>query len=335
MGTIKWWVVCSALLVMGCGANFQARTVLTSKGFQGNPDPEPEPGEEIAPICSDLDFTQYEWPKDLITFESEAFQLGLNISGSFEGHEGWQNLTNDFDGQGVSMGLLNQNLGTGSLQPMLIRMRNEYPAALKKSFSTAHHNSLLKMLEQWQDTSVTSLSELPFLSLLDNEAIRLGVLDTRSINSATWARQNLYARAGVFHTSWRNELIALMETPEYTSIQIDSAWHLHDKTMDLLERLKVTELRSYLVMFDIVVQNGSLYQVDHDDYQAWLKNNLQATTEQRLTKIVELRLRHVKPQYVADVRARKFSLIEGVGAVHGSRREYEKEYCFDRLQPFP
>src|ERR1700677_1324186 len=82
------------------------------------------PGGEGLVICSPLDFTNVTWSGQLSPFQEQGLELGLNISGSFEGAAGWANLTNNFDGQGLSMGLLNQNLGQGSLQPLLIEMEN-------------------------------------------------------------------------------------------------------------------------------------------------------------------------------------------------------------------
>jgi hypothetical protein len=73
-------------------------------------------------ICSDLDFQGLQWPDTVPVAMRDPFAAGLNISGSFEGPDGWANLTDNFDGQGISMGLLNQNLGQGSLQPMWIEM---------------------------------------------------------------------------------------------------------------------------------------------------------------------------------------------------------------------
>jgi len=93
-------------------------------------------------ICSKLDFSNLDWPTTKSTAERDPFALALNISGSFEGSDGWENLTNNFDGQGLSLGLLNQCLGQGSLQPMLIEMQNEYSAEMKAQFTVTNFNSL-------------------------------------------------------------------------------------------------------------------------------------------------------------------------------------------------
>ncbi|MCJ8277796.1 MAG: hypothetical protein MJK18_13215, partial [Bdellovibrionales bacterium] len=60
-------------------------------------------------ICSSLEFKGVTWSPELSQDDRVAFAIALNVSGSFEGHSGWSNLSNNFDGQGVSMGLLNQD----------------------------------------------------------------------------------------------------------------------------------------------------------------------------------------------------------------------------------
>ena len=86
-------------------------------------------------ICSKLDFDGLKWIEKYGDHERNAIALALNVSGSFEGADDWRNLTNNFDGQGISMGLLNQCLGQGSLQPLLISMRDRSYEPMKSFFS--------------------------------------------------------------------------------------------------------------------------------------------------------------------------------------------------------
>src|SRR4051794_25917173 len=71
-----------------------------------NPPPPPDPIHSELKICSKLDFANLDWPSSMGVAEHDPFALALNISGSFEGNDGWENLTNNFDGQGLSLGLL-------------------------------------------------------------------------------------------------------------------------------------------------------------------------------------------------------------------------------------
>jgi hypothetical protein len=302
------------------------------------------PGGEGLVICSPLDFTQVDWSGQLSPYREQALELALNISGSFEGSNGWANLTNNFDGQGLSMGLLNQTLGTGSLQPLLIQMQNNHMDVLQNIFSSAHLQSLLGMLAQWNSDNSTSTSTSSALSLAGPQVQRLSVddkpkdggIDVLSVatnNSVTWAVNNLYSGSN-FIPQWQTELTALGQSPEYVSIQVDAALTLHLQTIQGMAPLQVNELRAYLTVFDIVVQDGGIYAQDFTDYATWLGQNPQSSTTARLNEMLTLRLRHVQAQYVADVQSRKLAIINGSGVVHGASRNLEQQYCFNRLEPY-
>ena len=68
------------------------------------------------------------------------------------------NLSDNFDGQGVSVGLLNQNLGQGSLQPLLILLRDGHPQTLRTLLGPERLRGLLEMLARWQPHATDSHS---------------------------------------------------------------------------------------------------------------------------------------------------------------------------------
>ena len=293
------------------------------------------PATAVPEIDSHLDFSGVAWPAQLTPQDRVAFALALNISGSFEGEDAWSNLTNDFDGQGLSLGLLNQCLGQGSLQPLLLRMRGRHPESFVVIFSSGHLKSLSGMLDRWQGAArMESWSGAPArLSLLDEP---LASMQSGSPSpddaSVAWAKAALYTDGGkTFDPVWKAELIKLAAHPEYVSIQIDAALGYHEKAAGYEARIGVRELRAYLMLFDVVVQNGGLYPDDLDDYAAYVKANPHATDTLKLQKLLALRLRHVRAKYVADVRSRKNALITGAGTVHGSKRNLPAEYSYPPL----
>lgn len=293
------------------------------------------------PICPTLNFdASLTWPSEEVGTRRSAFKLSLNITSSYEGHHGWSSIANDFDRMGLSLGLLNQPLGVGTLQPLLIKMRNQHYSVLSSTYSAAHLASLLDMLKAWEKRGpASSISGQRLLSPLDiygenlEEVARpLSVmpLATRDSASAAWARSTLYTDGGrTFRADWKRELQTMAETPEYVAIQIEAAQNLHEQALELYGAVGIFSARSYLLMFDFVVQNGGLYNSDLNAYFNWYKYNPNATEKQRLYKILEIRLKHVNPKYIADVKARKATIIEGVGYVHGTRRELESEYCYN------
>jgi hypothetical protein len=274
--------------------------------------------------------------------------LALNITGSYEGHEGWANLAENFDGQGLSMGLLNQNLGQGTLQPMWAEMNVSYPSQMKSSFTSAHLSSLLAMLTQWQGTvkaAALDVSDYGYSELDDpNEIAReLGLdpaeleeihaaLTSRNQKAVDWATKNLYTK-GDFKSDWHAQLQNLAVTAGYRSIQIRRAEGLHAKAMEMLRTFQLKELRSYAFLFDIAVQNGGMSTSVRSKYATWLKANPKASETSRLNQLLTLRLATVIKKYVTDVKSRKQAIINGIGVVHSKSRNFEKEYCVELSTP--
>jgi hypothetical protein len=300
-------------------------------------------------LCSKLDFTGLDWSSSVSVGDRTAYALALNISGTFEGNDGWQNLTNNFDGQGWSYGLLNQCLGQGSLQPMLLQMRDHYLDEMKGVLAAANLNSLLGMLNKWQShasaLAVDDLASYGLSPLDDPEAIKeitgfepaeqfLATLRAENQESVNWAVATLYSGSN-FKAVWKNPLLALAETQGYRSIQAETGVAIHKKTMTLFKHFKLTEVRSYVFLFDIVVQNGGIAAPTQKTIDALLARSPNLSETQKLNTILAERLLLVNKKYVADVRSRKASIINGTGVVHGERRNYEKEYCADMNLPLP
>ena len=134
---------------------------------------------------------------------------------------------------------------------------------------------------------------------------------------------------------WETDLTNLTTTPEYVSVQLTAAEAIHSKAVALEKQVGCSDLRCYLLMFDFVVQNGGLYSADLTDFATWVKANKTATEITRLKEIVTLRLRHVRSEFVPDVQTRKLAIINGTGTVHGTARNFPKEYCFAQTTTYP
>lgn len=296
-------------------------------------------------ICSDLPFDNISWPAGTDQLTATLFALAMNVSGSFEGGDGWDNISNNFDGQGLSLGLFNQNLGQGSLQPLLLSMRANSYDAMKRSFSSAQFTSIDGMLKKWNGGTLTPLSSKATQSSLDNFSDRISPLDdpallaesgvpqmaqkassTRNQVSVDWAVNNLFV-GSAFKKEWQTALQKMSASPEYISLQVQAAKYIHNRALGYMKKYNFKEMRAYLFFFDIVVQNGSLTSGVESKYATWVKSNASASETTKLKKILEYRLTLVRPQYVNDVKLRKTALIVGTGTVHGSKRDFRNEYC--------
>jgi hypothetical protein len=313
----------------------------TTPSTPGVPSSPSSPGLKF---CSPLNFKDLMWSASLSGAERGEMTLALNLSGSFEGHDGWSNLAGNFDGQGISMGLLNQPLGTGSLQPMWSEMQNMNAVLMKSTMTSTHYDSMVKMLKAWGATikaaSVLDIKDYGYNDLDDTELVasEMGVdpseleavnLMSASTNSAsvTWAKQNALTSSGNLKSDWDKQLRALATTAEYRSIQVEKAQKIHDEAMTLFKYFGATQLSSYLFFFDIVVQNGGISSTVKSQYSTWLKTHKTADEKTRLLQLLSYRLKTVRAAYVNDVKTRKTSILNGKGTVHGSTRDYQKEYC--------
>ena len=319
--------------------------VIVDPGPGADPDPVTDPSDGDFKICSDLDFTGLDWDPSLSLSWREPLALALNITGSFEGVSGWNNLTGNFDGQGISMGLLQQNLGQGSLQPMWSDMINGYNGQFTSQFTSAQYTSIKNMLKAW-GASVTvasylKLEDYGYNELDDPEQVAhdLGVpvediqavtvdLTAKNQASVDWAKANVLSGTSI-KSDWKTRLMAVSLTAGYRSLQVARAEAIHDKAYAYFKDYGMSQLRSYLVFFDIVVQNGGIPDSVRTSYKSWLASNSSATEYTRMKKLIELRVAKSSTQWQADVRSRKMALLDGTGLVHGENRDFDKEYCTD------
>ncbi len=289
-------------------------------------------------ICSDLSFEQVEWPSNISAKQLDAFALAMNITGSFEGHDGWSNIANNFDEQGLSLGLFNQNLGQGTLQPLMIDYQRSSNNKMTSLFSTSQRSSLTTMLNTWLEANGGVLSKasvqshvriIPDASPLDKDFdSHISQKASNAVNqeSVDWAVAQLYTGTQ-FKPEWKTALQNLSEDPKYVTLQIEEAINLHNKAMGYVNKYRFKTLYSYLFFFDIVVQNGGISSSTESQYSTWESANKTASESTKLLRLLEYRLLLVNSQYVADVRSRKTSIIKGTGTVHGASRNYPIEYC--------
>ena len=311
--------------------------------------PLPEPGTPLSRICSKLDFRDVQWPSTMSDNEHMYLALALNITGSFEGNLGWKNLAGDFDGQGISMGLMQQNLGQGTLQPLWIETFQKDRSSLSQNLSSAQLLSMQRMLESWLGQAIPAVSKSSVASeaILEEELFPAGdsfnrldigysesdfqAQNARNQASVSWARSEALDSRGQVRSAWRTPLQTIAETPFYRSLQIQTSLKYFLRAQAYLKSFGYQQVRSLLLMYDFVVQNGSIGESHLKIYNDWLQKNPSADEEQKTLALLEARLTTVRPQYRNDVRARKTTIIKGQGVVHQRQRNLPREYCFSPL----
>lgn len=369
---IQYFLIISILLSISCAPGFSAReqeSISDSKldfPREGTEIDVPEEIEIPPPVilspsptfCSKLDLDGVTWPNDLSVSGRGHLGLALNITGSFEGRSGWANLSNNFDGMGFSIGLLQQNLGTGSLQPMLIDAVNRIAQGSNFEVESKYAQAIKSMVLQWnRDRGVKAENYRPDVfqsddknispydndfkaqeGFSDSDGLSLSSetkgISTANKNSVSWARKTVYTDGdSIFKPEWNKNLTQMAQSKPYISLQLKYAMKLYSQAFQYFKAFKLSTLGHFILMFDFVVQNGGFKKSLFAEYSARLNKRPSMNANEKVLLILELRLKDVLPQWQNDVSLRKKTIIYSKGTVHGVKRDLKEEYCYTPETP--
>ena len=347
------FVSVTALSQIGCSQGFEAKPQASSGSNAAADVPETPMPAPIKPpadpklnICSQLDFNGIAWPATLSDSTRKAMALSLNITGSFEGG-GWSNLANNFDGQGISLGLNQQNLGQGTLQPIFKVMIDKNLPLTQTLFTAASLKSVSSMVSIWSKSVSAAeaieamFTEKPLFS--ENKALSpldegfegtVSALASRNSVSVAWAVENVYQSGGTaFKADWKQSLKAWAASAPFRSLQVQESNSMFAKASGYFNAFKFHDMRSLLLMYDFVVQNGGFTAAHQATFRTWDTANPKASETARTLKLLEIRLVSVRAEYRGDVDSRKRTIITGTGKVHGASRNLQTEYCYSSAEP--
>jgi hypothetical protein len=225
-----------------------------------------------------------------------AFETGAGFPDCFAGVSG------DFDGQGLSMGVCQWNLGQRTLQPLFKAMFDRHADVMTDVFGE-NTPVLVAALED-------SLEEQLALARAIQDPVRHFV-----------------------HEPWRGMFRALGRTPAFQEVQLDAAAGLFASAAQLCRDHDVRSERALALMFDIVVQNGAAFGPVLKarimaDFAA-LPEDLSAEEREvaRLRVVANRRAESASARWVEDVRARKLCIANGAGTVHGIHYDLEDQFA--------
>ena len=138
--------------------------------------------------------------------------------------------------------------------------------------------------------------------------------DRRATSSSPGRGPSRTRAAGLFETLGRRD--------EFQKIEMESANRFHQDALALCKTYNVQSERALALMFDIRVQNGSISdvvraQIEQDFALLGAEGDRDAQEVARLRIIANRRAEAANPQWVEDVRARKLTIANGEGTVHG------------------
>jgi len=256
--------------------------------FDGAPLPEPAIlREELAYRCLAL---------------TGSIETGMPVPDCFAGISG------DFDGQGLSFGALQWNLGQESLQPLFREIAQEHPALL-------------------EDLCQDYYPELK------------AVFTSSKEEQLAWVRSIQDQRRFTLAEPWQGLLKSLGRLKEFQAIEVRHAGRLFAKASELCREYGLWSQRAQALMFDIKVQNGSISALvksqilsDFDRLGAALGR--EQLEEERLTIIANRRAEASNPRWIEDVRKRKLAIARGEGMVHGQYLHLADQFgiCLESFQ---
>lgn len=236
----------------------------------------------------------------------------MGLTASFETGIGFPEclgvVTGNFDGQGISFGALQWNIGQGTLQELFQAMLLEHPKVAEDIFTKDQLSQFKTMLQG------TLTDQLKW-------AKSIQITERRPNNSLRW----------VIIPEWKSAFHRLGLTEEMMNIEVNAASVRFEKAKSNCSVYDLHSERGLALMFDINVQNG---HVDikgagakiMNDYQG-ISNLMNDEKEVEKMRIIARRRAEVSnPKWVHDVLSRKMTIAEGEGVVHGKKYLLTKEY---------
>jgi hypothetical protein len=231
----------------------------------------------------------------------------LALTGAFETNQPpldcFAGLSGDFDGQGISFGVAQWNIGQGSLQPLLAEMNQNHPDLLGQIFGP-NYAGLVAMLGESRDEQLV------------------------------WARSIQDPLKHALFEPWQGQFKTLGRQQEFQDIEAKYAAGLFREALALCNDYGVSSQRAAALMFDIKVQDGGI--------KNWVKPLILSDFQQldqagqevgdipielaRLRIIATRAAASANPKWIADVQSRKLTIANGQGMVHGNYYHLEDQY---------
>jgi peptidoglycan hydrolase-like protein with peptidoglycan-binding domain len=217
------------------------------------------------------------------------FRRCLALTAAFEG-QGYTLAIGNFDGAGLTWGIVGFTLVTGDLAKVLKIINARAPQIMTTAFG----------------------AQLPEL---------MNILDAKKADKVAWADKiSTGPKKAGLRTDWRDAFEELGNQPVARAVQDEVAhddyWRIAAR--DLATYGKMTELDA-AIFFDTAVQSGGVDDAKGQAITAELDAlGPDAGHRERLLAIANGVTADVNPKYADDVRSRRIAIASGSGSVHGA-----------------
>ena len=250
---------------------------------------------DLSPSTSPLQDAERKDSKDVAVKEKELHRKILSLTAYFETakpiKDACQIVAGNFDDMGISFGCLQWNLGMGSLQPLLKRFFNETSFDWKDDAC---------MRELYQVLEKSKKEQLAWADTIQDKSGKKFIIKDK------W--KECFKNIGINSIDIQVEMVQ-------GRMKIAESW-CHD--------LGLQSERALSLMFDINVQNGSLYKKNKarnidvkKSINERIKNAGNPTEEDKLIIIAEERSKASNKRWIPIVMSRKLCIAKGKGKVYG------------------
>jgi hypothetical protein len=241
-------------------------------------------GAQGLPATGEVDAST--WRAALRQDVPSLFERALQLTADFEGH-GFGLAQGNFDGAGITWGIIGFTLAGGELQRVLQEIDNRAQGTVDRAFG--------ELARTWRDVMAQPVAE----QIAWADSISLGAGKARL--PPAWVQ--VFARLGAL--------------PVTQQVQTDAALHKYfEPALRSAQRLGLQTERGVALCFDTHVQSGGLKPSVFEAAQAF---PAASTESDRLPLLANAIAQAVsKPQYRADVLARRMCIATGLGTVHGA-----------------
>jgi hypothetical protein len=251
----------------------------------------------------------------------------VKITSAFETGRpgGFGGLTGNFDGQGLSFGLLNFTIKAGSLIPLLQEFINKYPSRFAAVFGP----------------DAGRFKDMAFATKPDPANPRRKIRDVER-QMAFVNQMNLIprkAKGNKIIEPWKTYFGRLENDAEFRKIQVKAVRRALDRARSWFNEFGFKTERGFVFMFDLVSSHGGAW-LNAPKFKGKRKALLQkmlAAKQAQLGRaaLTESEKMEVIANMIADVslvewrekaRIRKLWFVRGVGKVHGRLFDIKKDF---------
>lgn len=228
------------------------------------------------------------WEALMSSSAPDLKQRCLQITAEFEG-TGFTKAVGNFDGAGITWGIIGFTLSNGELGAVLTAIRSAHPAV----FSAAFGELEAKIVEVIHSSHS---DQIHFANSISLGTSKYRILDV-------WAKA--FERLG--------------SDPSVQAIQLQRTERFFDIADHDRHQFDVRNELGLALCFDIAVQNGGFDSTERARIRTKINQNHPATQQDLRIIIANVVAENSNPQFIEDVRRRKLTIATAQGTVHGSK----------------